>query len=92
VPSGLMAEVDSLRSTGQLPYDPASIHDPTLVIVGEWDGVTPVDEGRWLFDRLGGPMKRLVLLSRTGHRTHIEASRCQLHREINTFLGGEDED
>lgn len=92
VPAGMSVAVSDMRRTGRLPYDPTRLRRPTLIIQGEWDRVSPPAEGAWLFDRLGAPLKRLVILSRGGHRLHLEASRFQLYREIESFLRGQDED
>lgn len=91
VPGGMSAAVDDVRRTGRLPYDPARLLRPTLIIQGEWDAVSPPAEGLWIFERLGAPLKRFVILSRGGHRLHLEASRFQLYREIERFLQGDDE-
>lgn len=92
VPAGLVAAIGDVERTGRLPYDPAKILRPTLVIQGEWDAVTPPSEGLAVFERLGAPLKRYVIVSRAGHRAHLEASRAQLFREIETFLAANDSD
>ncbi|HEY0682301.1 MAG TPA: alpha/beta fold hydrolase [Steroidobacter sp.] len=86
VPAGMVAALDELDKTGKLPYDPARITTPTLVIQGEWDAVTPPAQGMWLFERLGAPLKRFIALSQGGHRLHLEQSRLQLYREVRGFL------
>jgi len=91
VPSGLLAAFSETDRTGRLPYAPERILCPTLVIVGEWDEVAPPSQAFHLFRELGAPLKRLVVLSQGGHRLHLEASRHQLHREIEAFFGGRDE-
>ena len=92
VPSGLSAAIGDIARTGRLPYEPEKIDRPTLVIQGEWDAVTPPAEGLRVFERLASPLKRYVIVSRAGHRAHLEASRMQLFREIETFLAGNDDD
>jgi pimeloyl-ACP methyl ester carboxylesterase len=86
VPAGMMAAVDEMNRTGKLPYDPEKITSPTLVIQGEWDAVAPPLTGLWLFERIGAPFKRMVILSQGGHRLHLERSRLQLYQEVQAFL------
>ena len=81
-----MAAVDEMNQTRKLPYDPWKITSPTLVIQGEWDAVTPPSSGLWLFERIGAPFKRFVILSQGGHRLHLERSRLQLYQEVQAFL------
>ena len=93
VPAGMAAAYDDMERLGQLPYDPMGVTTPTLIVQGEWDAVAPPSAGLWLFDRLGSPLKRFVVLSQAGNRAHLENNRWQLYRETETFLsGGDSED
>lgn len=90
VPNGPAADIHQAWS-GRLPYDPARITAPTLIVRGEWDGVTSDADARWLYDALrGAPLKRDVKISRGTHVMHLEESRHQLYREVGTFLAGDD--
>lgn len=86
VPSGLMAIFGELERTGRLPYRPENLPMPTLLILGEWDLVTPLPQSLAIFHRLPSPEKRLVLIGQAGHRMHLEASREMLFAEVNAFL------
>jgi pimeloyl-ACP methyl ester carboxylesterase len=86
VPAGMMAAVDEMGRARKLPYDPGKLTCPTLVIQGEWDAVTPPSSGLWLFERIGAPVKRLVIISQGGHRLHLEKSRLQLYQEVQAFI------
>ena len=86
VPAGMVAALDDIERSGKLPYDPARLLTPTLIIQGDWDAVTPPSQGLWLFERLGSPLKRFVVLSRAGHRVHLEQNRYQLYEEVRAFL------
>lgn len=91
VPEGMLAATAEVDRSGRLPYDPARIAMPVLVIVGDWDQVAPPAQGMRLFEQLASPLKRFVVLSQGGHRLHLERSRFQLYRETETFLKGGDE-
>lgn len=91
VPAGFFASFAAMNRSGSLPYDPGKIKTPTLVIQGEWDAVAPPASGLWVYERLASPLKRYVILSRAGHRVHLERNRRQLYRETETFLNGGDE-
>jgi branched-chain amino acid transport system substrate-binding protein len=92
VPYGPLADVDFAWS-GNFPYDPAKIRVPVLIIRGEWDKVTRNEDAHWLYDSLrNAPIKRDVVISRGTHVMHLEASRFQLYREVQTFLEDSDMD
>jgi pimeloyl-ACP methyl ester carboxylesterase len=91
VPTGMVAASANVKRLGQLPYEPSRVIVPTLVIVGDWDAVAPPTQGLWLFERLGAPLKRFVIVSRAGHRMQLEQSRFALYREVEAFLKGGDE-
>lgn len=91
VPAGMRAAFAEMTRVRHLPYDPARIATPVLVIVGEWDEVSPPAEGIWLFEHLASPLKRFIVLSQGGHRLHLERSRFQLYRETEGFLKGGDD-
>ena len=91
VPYGPLADLD-LAWAGDFPYDPTRIRVPVLIIRGEWDDVTTNRDAHWLYERLrNAPIRRDVLVSRATHVMHLEASRLQLYREVQTFVEGKDE-
>jgi pimeloyl-ACP methyl ester carboxylesterase len=76
---------------GQLAYDPAKVLAPTAIIRGEWDGLIPDEDARWLFDALShAAVKRDIKISRATHLMHLETMRFALWRESIDFLRGED--
>lgn len=90
VPYGPLADID-LAESGNFPYDPARIRTPVLIVRGEWDDVTRNEDAHWLYVSLrNAPIKRDVTISRGTHVMHLEASRFQLYREVQTFLEGND--
>ncbi|MBS0420296.1 MAG: alpha/beta fold hydrolase [Proteobacteria bacterium] len=90
VPYGPLADLDRAWS-GHFPYDPSRIRVPVLIIRGEWDDVTTNKDAHWLYESLrNAPVKRDVVISRGTHVMHLEASRFQLYREVQTFVEGAD--
>ncbi len=81
---------DILRAWhGELAYDPALVKAPVALIRGEWDGVVPDADARWLFDAFtDSPMKRDIKIGHATHLMHLERMRTALYRETNTFLMG----
>jgi pimeloyl-ACP methyl ester carboxylesterase len=76
---------------GRIAYDPAAVNAPVAIIRGEWDGLIPDDDARWLFDAFThAPAKRDIKISRGTHLMHLEAMRFALWRESTGFLCGED--
>jgi pimeloyl-ACP methyl ester carboxylesterase len=77
---------------GEFPYDPAKVQAPVAIIRGEWDGVVPDEDARWLFDAFtSSPNKRDIKIGRATHLMHLEAMRCALYRESIAFLQAGDE-
>src|SRR5258708_2329834 len=67
---------------GDLGYDPALVQAPVAIIRGEWDGVIPDEDARWLFDAFkASPLKRDIKIGRATHLMHLEAMRYALYRE-----------
>ena len=87
VPYGMVAQVQQMKRTASLPYEPERLSMPVLVAVGEWDQVTPLSQALALFHRLPGASKRLVVVGQAGHRMHLEKTRGTLHGETTAFLG-----
>src|SRR5262249_11471998 len=85
--------VDILRAWhGELAYDPALVRAPVAIIRGEWDGLIPDEDARWLFDAFkSSPRKRDIKISRATHLMHLETMRHALYDESIAFLRGGDE-
>ena len=72
---------------GELGYDPALVRAPVAFVRGEWDGVIPDEDARWLFDAFtAAPGKREIKIGRATHLMHLEAMRYALYRESIGFL------
>jgi pimeloyl-ACP methyl ester carboxylesterase len=77
---------------GQLSYDPALVQAPIAIVRGDWDGLIPDEDARWLFDAFSeSPIKRDIKINRGTHLMHLEAMRYALYRESITFLMANDE-
>jgi len=76
---------------GRLAYDPGKVRVPVAIIRGEWDGLIPDEDARWLFDAFSqSPVKRDIKIGRGTHLMHLEAMRLALWRESINFLAGDD--
>jgi pimeloyl-ACP methyl ester carboxylesterase len=77
----------SCRQAGKAYYDPAKIKVPTLVILAEWDGVTPRAAAQAIFHNLpNGPHKRFVTIGEGTHLIMLEKNRMVLFEEVQFFL------
>jgi len=86
-PNGLFADVQDFWAAGKALWEPSDVAAPTLVIVGQWDGVTPVRRAQAVFDKLvNAPQRRLVQIGEGTHILLLEKNRLQLYREVQTFL------
>jgi pimeloyl-ACP methyl ester carboxylesterase len=90
VPTGPFSEIVKAWH-GQLAYDPGAVRAPVAIIRGEWDGLLPDEDARWLFDALAqSPIKRDVKIGKGTHLMHLETMRLALWKESISFLSAED--
>jgi len=86
-PNGVLEDFARFWTAGPPAYEPANIRAPTLLIVGDWDVITPPTMARGLYDHLvNARERRLVLLSEGTHFLVIEKHRLRLLREVQNFL------
>ena len=86
-PAGVSQDRQEFWRQGKPYYNPRMITAPTLIIVGEWDQVTPIEGARELFRQLpSGPDKRLVEIGEGTHLLMLERNRMQLFEEVQHFL------
>jgi pimeloyl-ACP methyl ester carboxylesterase len=86
-PAGVFQDNRTYWDAGKPYYDPERIKNPTLVVVAEWDQVTPSQGAQALFHKLpSGPNKRLVEIGEGTHFVMLEKSRMQLFQEVQFFL------
>ena len=86
VPTGPFSDIRPAWH-GEFPYDPALVRAPVAIIRGEWDGLIPDADARWLFDGFtASPDKRDIKIGHATHLMHLEAMRFALYRESVAFL------
>lgn len=86
-PNGGLKDIYETFSQGVSTYDPAAITVPTILVVGEWDVVTPVATSlRLLKDLKGTPNRRLVVVPEATHSLIHERNRMMLLQSIQAFL------
>jgi pimeloyl-ACP methyl ester carboxylesterase len=85
VPAGPLADAAAIFA-GEALYDAAAVRVPVLLVRGEWDSVCDDQDARTLQRALAGTSCRDVKIARGTHLMHLEASRTDLHREVNRFL------
>jgi pimeloyl-ACP methyl ester carboxylesterase len=89
-PSGPFSEIIAAWH-GSLPYEPSRVQAPLAIIRGEWDGLLPDADARWLFDACSrSPNKRDIKIARGTHLMHLETMRWALWQESISFLSGND--
>jgi alpha-beta hydrolase superfamily lysophospholipase len=86
VPNTLAGILHIAKQSGVLPYNPANIQTPTLVIQGQWDQVTSPAVGRKLFDAIAAQHKSFVVMPKAGHRMHLEKRRLAFFARVRRFL------
>lgn len=86
-PNGAMQDFAEAWSAGKSTYDPGKIRAPTLLIVGEWDTITPPSMAQGLYDKLTNAReRRLIKFSEGTHFMIIEKHYQLLIREVTDFL------
>jgi|SRR5882672_3199867 len=86
-PNGVLRDLNEFWAKGKPTYDAAAITAPTLLVVGEWDVITPSEQGLALFKRLtNAKERRVMVLSEGSHSMGVEKHRMRLIREVQNFL------
>jgi 3-oxoadipate enol-lactonase len=68
---GFIGALEAMKTRPDSTSDLTGIDVPTLVIVGENDGITPPDAARKLHEHIGS--SRLVVIPEAGHLSNLEA-------------------
>ncbi|MFI4867844.1 MAG: alpha/beta hydrolase [Steroidobacterales bacterium] len=86
-PNGSLQDIRDYWFAGKPYWDPARVTAPTLVVRGEWDGVTTLADTLGAFNALSNTrLKRMVVVGAGSHMVFIEKNREQLFREVQLFL------
>ncbi len=86
-PAGALTDFAEAAQTGKPLYDPAAITAATLVVVGEWDGLTTPANAQELFAHLThASSKRFVEIGGATHFAHLERRRLELYEAVQSFL------
>jgi pimeloyl-ACP methyl ester carboxylesterase len=90
-PNGVLQDFSEIWAAGKTAYDPADIRAPTLLVVGEWDAITPPAMAFGLYSKLTSAReRRLVLMSEGTHFMIIEKHRLRLLGAVQNFLDASD--
>jgi pimeloyl-ACP methyl ester carboxylesterase len=74
IPNGPQADIIAAMS-GRLPYEPARVVAPTLIVRGAWDNLCRGADAAWLIDALGAKEKADVVIPAATHLMHLEHGR-----------------
>ena len=86
-PNGSYADDQDYHAAGKPLWEPSKLVAPTLVVVGDWDGIQPPARAQAVFSKLvNTPERRLVQIGEATHFVLLEKNRQQLYREVQTFL------
>jgi pimeloyl-ACP methyl ester carboxylesterase len=86
-PNGSPQDMRDYWFAGKPYWDPSRVIAPTLVVRGEWDGVSTIPEGLGVFSALSNArLKRLVVIGAGSHMMLMEKNREQLFRQVQLFL------
>jgi 3-oxoadipate enol-lactonase len=82
-PAGFIGALEAMKNRVDSTGDLASISIPTLVIVGDEDGVTPPEASRKMHEHVGG--SSLVVIPEAGHLSNLEAP-AEFNEALAPFL------
>jgi len=89
VPNGALQDFAEYWAAGNPYYDPSKITAPTLLVVGEWDQVTPPYMAQTLLPLLANSKgRRAMILPEGTHEVFMERSRNGLLQAVQLFLEG----
>ena len=83
-PAGFIGALEAMKGRPDSSDELTKIGVPTLVIVGEHDGVTPPDAARKIHEHVGG--SKLVVIPEAGHLSNLEAPEA-FNGALGEFLG-----
>lgn len=85
IPNGPQADIIAAMS-GKLPYAPARVVAPTLIVRGAWDNLCRDADAAWLIGALGAEEKADVVIPAATHLMHLEHGRGGLFAATADWL------
>ena len=86
-PGGVRQDSQAYWDQGRSYYDPKAVTAPTLIVVAEWDQVTPPRWAKTLHESLANSTDRqLVELKEGSHIIMLEKNRLSLFETVQQFL------
>jgi pimeloyl-ACP methyl ester carboxylesterase len=85
VPGGPAVDIAAWWS-GSALLDLAAVHQPALLVRGEWDAVCDEADLQWWLSALGSKVRESEALPRGTHLMHLESGRESLYAACNRFL------
>jgi pimeloyl-ACP methyl ester carboxylesterase len=82
-PAGFIGGLEAMKNRPDSTGDLAGVGVPTLIIVGEEDGVTPPEASRKMHEHIGG--SQLVVVPGAGHLSSLEAPEA-FNQALEGFL------
>jgi esterase/lipase len=87
VPAGVSQDAQEYWGQGRSYYEPKQVTASTLVVVAEWDQVTPSTGARALYEALANSAeRRFVELKEGSHIIMLEKNRMSLFEAVQQFL------
>ena len=81
--AGFIGALEAMKQRPDSSSDLAGINVPTLILVGEDDGLTPPDAARTMHEAIGG--SQMVVIPEAGHFSNLESS-DEFNRALEAFL------
>ena len=86
-PNGTVQDTQEYWFAGKPLWEPSEIKAPTLIVLSEWDGISPITGAQAVFGKLTNTHhKRLVQVGEGTHLVFLEKNRIHLFREVQLFL------
>lgn len=81
--AGFIGALEAMKNRPDSSDDLAGVDVPTLIVVGEDDGLTPPDAARTMHEAIGG--SQMVVIPEAGHFSNLESS-DEFNRALEAFL------
>lgn len=86
IPAGPAADILAAWQ-GALPWNPAAVRAPVLIVRGAWDSLTSDADAGWLRNALAASARlEDTVIPQATHLMHLERGRTGLYRAVERFL------